>query len=53
MWVHTAKVQTTLFRPLRECYGRERLCLATLRTSVQRDREGSNLDFMMPFQLSS
>ena len=50
---HTAKVQTTLFRPLRECYGRERLCLATWRTSVQRDREGSNLDFKMLFQLSS
>ena len=50
---HTAKVQTTLFRPLRECYGRERLCLATWRTSVQRDREGLNLDFKMSFQLSS
>ena len=36
---HTAKVQTTLFRPWR--------------TSVQRDREGSNLDFKMLFQLSS
>ena len=29
---HTAKVQMTLFRPLRVCYGRERLCLATWRT---------------------
>ena len=44
---HTAKVQMTLFRPLRECYGRERLCLAAWRTSVQRDSESSNLDFEM------
>ena len=28
-------------------------CLATWRTSVQRDREGANLDLQMLFQLSS